>query len=62
MEEYDAREIRAEAARLLYSAWTSGELQTVPGRQKRKRNTEPKCSISERDSPHGIIELSEYNR
>jgi hypothetical protein len=59
LEEYDEREIRAEAVRLLYSAWSSGELQTATALQKRKRNTEPGCSSLDEDSPKDIIELSD---
>ncbi|EXA28814.1 hypothetical protein FOVG_19607 [Fusarium oxysporum f. sp. pisi HDV247] len=59
LEEYNEREIRAEAVRLLHTAWTHGELQTATMPQKRKRKTEPECSSSDECSPKDIIELSD---
>ncbi|TWU70448.1 hypothetical protein ED733_000458 [Metarhizium rileyi] len=51
LEDYDASEIRADAVRLLYSAWKNGELVAAPKLRKRKRNAMPEYDSSDQGSP-----------
>lgn len=49
MDRYDARDARAEAVRLLGSAWTSDRLVAAPKPLRRKR----KAGAGEQDGPGG---------
>jgi hypothetical protein len=50
-EDFSAREVRAEAVRLLHSAWLNDELVNAPKMESRKRKAASKCSNWDDDSP-----------
>jgi hypothetical protein len=63
-EEFSARELRAEAVRLLHSAWLNGELVNAPKMESRKRKAASKCGNWDGDGtfiidPDNFMEISD---